>query len=76
MPKTYQGASTQTYQKQKAGDWDKSFGVKETNAAYITDDADIPFGLPEEITEKLEETLRNPEFRQVPRISPEAKEEA
>jgi len=34
--------------KQKTGDWDKSFGVKEARADYIVEDADYPFELPEE----------------------------
>ena len=35
--------------KQQAGDWDKSLGVKEAGASYAAQDADLPFGLPEEI---------------------------
>ena len=47
--------------KQKVGDWDKSFGVKEADAAYIAEDADYPFMLPEEIkdSEGLGETRGN-----------------
>ncbi len=34
--------------KQKSGDWDKSFGVKEQDAAYLSDDADLLLELPDE----------------------------
>jgi four helix bundle protein len=34
--------------KEKAGDWDKSFGVKEAEVAYVTEDAEVPFELPQE----------------------------
>jgi four helix bundle protein len=39
--------------KQKSGDWDKSFGVKEARVFYVGEDADQPFELPEEIVEEL-----------------------
>jgi four helix bundle protein len=34
--------------KQKDGSWDKSFGVKESREEYGTEDADVPFEIPEE----------------------------
>ena len=58
--------------KQKAGDWDKSFGVKESSEAYVAEDADLPFGLLEGISEEL----GNSEFPRVSPSSPETKEEA
>lgn len=35
-------------EKEKAGDWDKSFGVKEATAIYTAGDADEALELPEE----------------------------
>ena len=39
--------------KQKSGDWDRSFGVKEAGVFYVGEDADQPFELPEEIVKEL-----------------------
>lgn len=45
--------------KQKTGEWDKSFGVKEAGVVYAAEDADQPFELPEEVSEELGGTQRN-----------------
>lgn len=47
--------------KRKAGDWDKSFGVKESHAIYVADDADYPFELPDGISEELRAAWGNSE---------------
>jgi four helix bundle protein len=47
--------------KQKTGEWDKSFGVKEAGVAYATEDADHPSELPEGISEELWGTWGNSE---------------
>ena len=69
--------------KQQAGDWDKSFGVKEAGAIYAAQDADLPFELPEEIkdsevlegiqgnSEELGIELSSPEFPRAPLNFPE-----
>ena len=68
--------------KQQAGDWDKSLGVKEAEASYAAQDADLPFELPEDKdSEELEGIQGNseelgikpsfPMFPRVPQNSPE-----
>jgi four helix bundle protein len=47
--------------KQKTGEWDKSFGVKEAGVAYAAEDANQPFELPEGISEELGGTWGNSE---------------
>ena len=43
---------TSLIEKRQAGDWDRSFGVKEERAVYLAYDADYPFELPEEVAER------------------------
>jgi len=44
---------TSLKKKQRAEKWDKSFGAKEAGVAYVAEDADQPFELPEEVSEEL-----------------------
>jgi len=39
--------------KQQTGEWDRSFGAKEAGVAYLAEDADQPFELPEGVSEGL-----------------------